>query len=549
MTAPGMFAPALTALRSALGEEHVALDVEALSRAETATFPTGQRVRAIVRPASTAEVQECVRIAARHGTPLYPVSRGTNWGYGSRVPVTTGSILLDLSRMDHIDDLDETLCHVIVEPGVTFRQVFELLRRRGSRLLLCATGGSPDSSLIGNVVERGIGKGPYGDRFAHVCNLEVVTGTGALVHTGLGRFGGARAAPLHRWGLGPSLDGLFTQSSFGVVTRMTQWLLPRPELLQILFYQVAKEEDVPAVTDALRPLMLNGTLRPTLTLYNDYRVMACCVPYPHERAGGRTPLPAELRVALRSELEGGEGAGAWGGDIAIHSPDAAHGRATRRLVERALSGKVGRLTVIEADADEIDRLLDGTGHLDGEAEGAIGSADWLRRGLLRNFLGIPDAAAIRSVYWRKPGPPPATLDPDRDRCGLLWCAPIVPFRGSDIAAVLHIMEACMREHGFEPGLTVQCLTERAVYVVGSISYDRDAAGDDERALACYHHMTRSLLAEGYPPYRLSIASMGDATEEALTARDDTARVLDALSSALDPHEIIAPGRYRVRETG
>src|SRR4029079_16184292 len=139
--------------------------------------------------------------------------------------------------------------------------------------------GSPDSSLIGNVVERGIGKGPYGDRFAHVCNFEVVTGSGEIVRTGLGRFAGAKAAPLHRWGLGPSLDGLFTQSSFGIVTRMTQWLMPRPAVFQILMDQAARDEDVPGVVDALRPLVMNGAPRPTLTLYNDYRVIACTQPY------------------------------------------------------------------------------------------------------------------------------------------------------------------------------------------------------------------------------------------------------------------------------
>ena len=39
---------------------------------------------------------------------------------------------------------------------------------------------------------------------------------------------------------------------------------------------------------------------------------------------------------------------------------------------------------------------------------------------------------------------------------------------------LGIMEACMVEHRFEPGLTIQCMSERVVYPVASMSYDRDA---------------------------------------------------------------------------
>jgi 4-cresol dehydrogenase (hydroxylating) len=512
-----------------VGAEHVRFDEASRTAAETATFATEQRLRGIIRPGSVAEVQACVRLAARLGTPLYPISRGTNWGYGSRVPVTSDSIVLDLSRMDRIGELDEELGHVDVEPGVSFRQLHEFLRARGSKLLLCAIGGSPDSSLIGNVVERGIGKGPYGDRFAHVCNLEVVTGTGALVRTGLGRFEGAKAAPLHRWGLGPSLDGLFTQSPFGIVTRMTQWLMPRPEFFQILFYQIARDELVGEVIDVLRPLLMSGALRPTLTLYNDYRVFACTGAYPYARAQARTPLPESLRAAMREESLGGN---VWGGDIAIYSPDQAHGRAIRALVERALAGKVARLEAIEADADELDALLAGTP--------SSSSTDVLRQGLLRNFLGIPDDDSIRSVYWRKPTPPLGNLDPDRDRCGLIWHSPIVPFIGREVMTVLSSMEACLREHGFEPGLTVQCLTERAVYLVGSISYDRDVAGEDQRALACYEQMRAVLGEAGYPPYRLTIASMPN------TREGDTSALLDALAAAFDPAQILAPGRYLPR---
>jgi len=510
-----------------VGSGHVVVAEDALSAASTATFATSARVAAIVRPASTAEVQACVRLAGEHRVHLYPISRGTNWGYGSRVPVTDGAILLDLSRMDRITDYDEELGHLTVEPGVTFRQVHRFLRERRARLLLCAIGGSPDSSLVGNAVERGIGKGPYGDRFAHTCNLEVVTGTGAIVRTGLGRFEGAHAAPVYRWGLGPSLDGLFSQSPFGIVTRMTQWLMPRPGHFSIRLYRVRNERDLPAVLDALRRLMMTGVLRPTLTLFNDYRLFAVAGPYPFERAAGVTPLPDALREAMRAEAFGGRGAGPWGGDVAVHAPDAAHAEATRALVDRALDGLVEWLDGVEADADAIDALLDAP----------EGAAQDLRDGFLRNFLGIPDDDAIRSAYWRRP-PPIGPLDPDRDRCGLLWFSPVVPFRGREIAAVMTMMESALREHGFEPGLTIQCLDPRWVYGVASISYDRDAPGDDERAIACYQHLAKTLTDAGYPPYRLAIPSMPPERHDA-----GTSAVLDALGEALDPLRVLSRGRY------
>src|SRR5580692_7725014 len=190
----------LAAFRDAVGDDHVVTDPASLAAAGTATFATHAHAPAIVRPASTAEVQACLRVANRFRVPVYPVSRGKNWGFGSRVPTRDQCAILDLSRMDRIVDHDEALAYVTVEPGVTFAALYEFLRARGSRLFASTTGGSPHASVIGNALERGDGAGPLGDRMAHTCALEVVLPTGEVVHTGHDRFEGARVAPLFRWG-------------------------------------------------------------------------------------------------------------------------------------------------------------------------------------------------------------------------------------------------------------------------------------------------------------------------------------------------------------
>ena len=79
-------AQALEAWRGIVGAEHVLTDPATLSAAETATFATTHRVPAVVRPGSREEVRACVRVANEHRVPVYPVSTGKNWGYGSRVP-------------------------------------------------------------------------------------------------------------------------------------------------------------------------------------------------------------------------------------------------------------------------------------------------------------------------------------------------------------------------------------------------------------------------------------------------------------------------------
>jgi 4-cresol dehydrogenase (hydroxylating) len=144
---------ALRAWGCAIGDAHVRGDGAALSAASTATFATHQRVQAILRPADVREVSECVRIANRFRVPLYPISSGRNWGYGSKVPARDG-VLLDLGRLNRILELNDDLAYVTLEPGVTQRQLHEFLRSRGSTLWMDATGASPECSVIGNTLER-----------------------------------------------------------------------------------------------------------------------------------------------------------------------------------------------------------------------------------------------------------------------------------------------------------------------------------------------------------------------------------------------------------
>src|SRR5688500_8486852 len=113
-----MSAPALRAWRRALGASAVVTDSGQLERYQTATFATTQRIWAVLRPTRVEQVQRVLRIAARYRVALYPISQGKNWGYGSRVPVTDGCAVLELSRLNRITEFDEALGYVRVEPGV-----------------------------------------------------------------------------------------------------------------------------------------------------------------------------------------------------------------------------------------------------------------------------------------------------------------------------------------------------------------------------------------------------------------------------------------------
>ncbi len=513
-----------------LGSSFVIEGGETLKSAETATFQTTQKIPVILRPGSTEEVQAVVRIANQCGLPLYPVSSGRNWGYGSGVPVRSNCAVVDLSRLNRITDFNERLGYVRVQPGVTQADLFAFLAERKSGLWMDATGSSPDCSLIGNAMERGFGHTPYGDHVAQVCNIEAVLANGDVIRTGYGSLAGSKASHVYKWGQGPSLDGLFSQSNFGIVTEMTIWLMPAPRYFQAFFFQCDREEGVADVVEALRPLRMDGTLRSTVHIGNDYKVLAGIQQFP---AGEPQPIVKNRMKELRAEMKFSR----WSGSGGLYGTRKQVAEA-RRLLRAALAGKTEKLQFLD------DRTLALAARFQGLYRTFTGLD--LRRtlelvrpvyGLLK---GVPTRKTLGSAYWRKRMPVPADPHPDRDRCGLLWIAPVAPMEGVHAARLTALTEDAILRAGFEPQISFTLLTERSLACVISISYDRDVEGEDRRAMECYLKLRRELAAEGYYSSRLGIADMDTHLD---TAGEGYGSLLRSISRALDPNGILAPGRY------
>lgn len=494
---------ALSRWEAALRPGGVDVSEGARAAAECATFATSQRVPAIVRPATVDEVRAVLRIAGEERVVLHPVSRGKNYGLGSRVPPRDGAVLLDLSRMDRILEHDEALAFITVEPGVTFQQAHGYLAARGSRLRLTTIGGPPGASLVGNALERGDGRGPYSDVFAHVCGLEVVLATGEVIRTGMTRFQGARTGPLHRWGLGPALDGLFSQAALGVVTRMTFWLAPTAEHAREVVAKVAETGGLGPMVEAFRELLLEGTLRSNAVLWNDVKAMTAVEQYPFDATGGRTPLPRSELEAFRRRYEGG----VWNGASTVFAPDREQGESAARRARKVLEAAGAEVSLEEAAPQ-----------------------------------GVPSGANLQMAYWRKRTPMPADREPDLDRdgCGFIWVDVAVPFSGAAVGEVVEIAGGLMPLFGFEANLSLLSAGSRCLYLVALILFDREVPGEDERALACQRALASELWGAGYAPARTGVESVGLPLP---AATDDSEVVLRRIREALDPAGVLAGGKH------
>jgi len=121
---------------------------------------------AVVSPRSVPEVQAIVKLANEFVVPVWPFSAGRNTGYGGSAPRVPGSVGIDLGKhMNKVLDVSIEGAYALVEPGVTYFDLYEHLQKTGLADQLWID--VPDvggGSIIGNAVERGVGYTPYGGK-------------------------------------------------------------------------------------------------------------------------------------------------------------------------------------------------------------------------------------------------------------------------------------------------------------------------------------------------------------------------------------------------
>ena len=541
MVPGGNLEAAASRWREVLGADRVTTDPDHFGRFGSSTLAESASPVAVVRAMTTEEVVTVVGIARECGVPLYPVSQGRNWGYGDACPVGPGQVVLDLSGMNRIIEVDPDLAYAVIEPGVTQAQLSAHLEELDCGLISSCTGSSPDASVIGNLIERGFGPTRYSEHAAHACGLEVVLADGTLLRTGMAGYAGSPSAHVYRWGLGPSLDGLFSQSNLGIVVRAGVWLMPKPEALTSFSLEIETDDDLERAIDQLRRLRLQGTLTGPVFISNVYRTLAQIGRFPWHETEGETPLRREVAETLvRRRGQPGMG-GRYNAIGAVQG--------TRRSVDAALHDVgealdgTGTLTLTSTeDVDRFERRGLELSEAPASAEQGrqmVAMAEVARAGLAV-FAGVPSDQALAISRWRLRSPVTGPcVDPTAEGCGLYWVAPVCPAKGSEVRACMRLIEDRVLRDGFEPLIRIALVTDRSVLLTTLLAFDRRHPEEGRAARACHRDLTAALIEAGYPPYRAGVDEM-DLLDHQGSAQWS---VVAALKQALDPEGVLAPGRY------
>ncbi|AZS13856.1 FAD-binding oxidoreductase [Paenibacillus lutimineralis] len=215
-----------------LGQERFRDDQETLVTHSYDATPMLQSLPdAVVYPETTAEVQSILRLANEHRIPIVPRGAASNL-CGGTVPVQ-GGIVVAMSRMNKLLELDTVNLTATVQPGLNTKKFHQEVERRGlfyppdpSSMVI--------STLGGNIMEgagglRGL---KYGTTKDYVIGLEAVLPSGEMIRTG---------GKLYKDVAGYDLTKLLvgSEGTLALITEATLKLLPAPGVRQTMLVAFA----------------------------------------------------------------------------------------------------------------------------------------------------------------------------------------------------------------------------------------------------------------------------------------------------------------------
>ncbi len=512
------FESALKAFASAIGDANViAAEQELQNYRDPFAFASADAnafaASAAVKPASVEEVRAIVKIANECKIPLWVVSRGKNLGYGGAAPCVAGSVTLDLGRMNRILEVNEEFCYAVVEPGVTFFDLYEHIRARKMKMWLSvpALGWG---SVIGNALDRGVGYTPYGEHSQSICGMEVVLPNGEVIRTGMGALSRGKTWHMFKHGYGPTVDGLFLQSNLGIVTKAGMWLMPQPDFFIACDLQFESESDVEQIVDTTGRLRREDIIQNTAVLSNAVRLIS--------RAGAREKwfkgdgaAPDDVVQKKLREM----GLGAWNLRFAMYGPE--------ELAEGRL--KIAKKVFAAIPGSRFEsKSWDVRAHSPEEFTAAIGSE--------AVQAGVPSLFALEVLKYRG------------EDGGHIGFSLILAPSGKEAAKLANLVGRTCHEHGFDyyGGFSFGF---RHLWSVMMILFDKKSDEHRRQVDRLFRKLVKEAGELGFAEYRAHVEYMDLVGEPYDFNGHALRRFTETLKDAVDPNGILAPGKQGIWPEG
>ena len=485
--------------------------------------PEERRASAAVAPASVEQVQAIVRAANALKVPLYPISTGKNLGYGGSAPAWSGSVVLDLKRMNRVLEVDEKAATCLVEPGVSYFDLYRHIQGRGLKVWIdCPDPGW--GSLIGNALDRGGGytAAMFRNHFDAHCGMEVVLPDGELLRTGMGAMPGARTWQQYKSGFGPWVDGLFSQSNFGVVTKMGFWLMPQPEAYTSGVVMVPGWNDLEPLVDIMTELENSQVITgmPTLACPllagfepgDEYRRG----PDPELQAilaapGGPSPKALEQHAAAK-------GLGLWGAKLQFYGP--------AKVIQAQWEHCKERFSAIPGARFQDGELL------------RIPLTPEQQERAHKVAFGIPNLSIFFIGARSEANPTPTE--------GHIWFSPIIPRTAEAVFEAQRVFSQAARDLGLpvSPISLPSTYWQRAFIFIFGFPITHDPAAN-RRNREAFRTLVKIAADHGWGEYRTAPAYQ-DAVMDTYSFNNHALRRFhETLKDAVDPNGILSPGRYGI----
>jgi (+)-pinoresinol hydroxylase len=530
MLPPGVsqkdFSDALKRFEESVGKEWVFTNDEdvVLYRDAYSPFwgePEERVASAAVAPYTVEQVQAVMKIANEYKIPVYPISTGRNLGYGGSAPNLSGSVVLDLKRMNRILDVSERNHSALVEPGVSYFDLYRYIQERKLKVWVDV----PDpgwGSPVGNSLDHGGGylQPMYRNHFDSHCGLEVVLANGDLLRTGMGALPGSQTWQQYKFGYGPWIDGMFSQSNFGVVTKMGLWLMPEPDAYLTGNVTVPKYEDLVPMIDILTFLENSGVSNGMPNLGSPLLRGVTVPPQPPQRSPEVTAMLEEGGVdsrALHSYAAEKE-IPFWSCTVKFYGP----AKAIREQWEYA---------------KEKFSVIAGAKFQDGEFYKLPLTPDQFDK-VHKPEFGLPslETFSIGARTERNQNP----------TNGHIWFSPIIPRTGEAVLEANRVFSQAAKEFGL-PFLYFSLPSTywmRAFIFIFGFPITRDVATNKKNREA-FKHLVRVAAEHGWGEYRTAPAFQDAVMETYSFNNHALLRFHETVKDAIDPNGIISAGRYGI----